>query len=285
MDRQGTLLIFWDYDTQWGGDRSRMPGGRKEWGHLEFANTERLLELHAEFGVPACFAVVGSAALPGERPYHDPDQVRRIHEAGHEVASHSHRHEWLPGLRGAELSETLRASRDALEQCIGAPVRSFVPPYNQPFDFPRRWAFSISERREARSHRTDLGMLCAALRETGYEFCRISYRSLAEHALVKVSPRALERPGRAERISGLTCFRMNAPGGFNEQAHRVMEMCASRGGLVVVGGHPHSLHAGNTQDEKNLVPFLEHARRLNREGLLRLARPRDLTGGNGGAGK
>ena len=123
------LLFFWDYDTQWGADRSRLPGGPKSWGALEFPNTERLLELHAEHGVPACFAVVGSAALSGERPYHDPAQVRRIHAAGHEIGSHSHRHEWLPGLDGAALRETLAASRDAnettQERRSANPIRPF----------------------------------------------------------------------------------------------------------------------------------------------------------------
>src|SRR5262249_26670813 len=93
---RASLVVFWDYDTAWGADRSREPGGPKSWGPLEFEHTERLLELHAEHGVPACFAVVGAAALPGERPYHDPGQIRRIAAAGHEIGSHSFRHEWLP---------------------------------------------------------------------------------------------------------------------------------------------------------------------------------------------
>src|ERR1035437_987735 len=96
MKKQNAFVIFWDYDTQWGGDRSRSPGGPKNWGRLDFENTERLLELHAQFNIPACFAVVGAAALPGLRPYHDPDQIRRIHAAGHEIASHSFQHDWLP---------------------------------------------------------------------------------------------------------------------------------------------------------------------------------------------
>src|SRR4051812_42902564 len=147
--KPATLLFFWDYDTQWGADRSRGPGGPKNWGHLEFPNTDRLLELHAQYEIPACFAVVGAAALPGERPYHDPGQIRRVHEAGHEVGSHSFHHDWLPGLNRRALLQTLSASKDALEQCVGARVVSFVPPYNQPFDYPGGWSFSISERRGA----------------------------------------------------------------------------------------------------------------------------------------
>jgi hypothetical protein len=72
---------------------------------------------------------------------------------------------------------------------------------------------------------------------------------------------------------------MNAPGGFNAQAHRVLDLCAAKGGIIVVGGHPHSLHAGNTQDEQMLVPFLAHARDLHRRGLLNLSLPRDIIGG------
>ncbi|MGH7633973.1 MAG: polysaccharide deacetylase family protein, partial [Gemmatimonadaceae bacterium] len=140
------VMVFWDYDTQWGADRSRSTQRSSDWGAREFPNTDRLLEVHARYNVPACFAVVGAAALPGARPYHDADQIRRIHGAGHEIASHSFRHEWLPGLGRDALRETLSSSKSALEQCIGAPVTTFVPPFNQPFDYASRWAFSVSER-------------------------------------------------------------------------------------------------------------------------------------------
>ena len=278
MKPNASLLMFWDYDTQWGGDRSRTSGGPKNWGHLEFENTERLLELHAEYGVPATFAVVGAAALPGERPYHDPLQIMRIHASGHEVASHSFHHDWLPGLDRAGLLETLRASKDALEQCIGAKVDAFVPPYNQPFDYPARMSISIAERREAGRHHTGLGDLCDALGETGYAFCRVSYRSVAEKIRDIVMRKHKDAPASVEMIRGIRCTRMNAPGGFNAQAHRVLDLCAAKGGIVVVGGHPHSLHAGNTQDEQMLVPFLAHARDLHQRGLLRFTLPRDLIG-------
>jgi hypothetical protein len=274
-----TLLLFWDYDTQWGGDRSRTPGGAKEWGRLEFQEADRLLELHAEYGVPACFAVVGSAALPGEHPYHDPAQIRRIHEAGHEVASHSFRHDWIPGLSPGELRESLTSSKKALEDCIGAQVVSFVPPYNQPYDYPGRMAFSISERREAGRVRTDLAGLCEGLRDTGYQFCRVTYRTLGERVHDAVRGKAMHRPTALETIRGIRCARMNATGGFNDRAHAMLDRCVKDGGITVVGGHPHSLHAGNSQDEKYLVPFLARAREYHREGRLRFCVPRDLLGG------
>ncbi len=272
----GTLLLFWDYDTQWGGDRSRSGGGPKDWGPLEFTNTERLLELHAAYGVPACFAVVGAAALAGERPYHDPAQIRRIHAAGHEVGSHAFRHEWLPALGPAALRESLAASRDALEQCIGGRVVTFVPPFNQPFDYLGGASLSLAERREVRRGRTDLPRLCTALRETGYRLARVAYRPMPQRLAERVTGRRLDRPARLAGIRGLACVRLNTPGGFDGPAVSMVERVAREGGIAVVYGHPHSLRSGGPQDERHLVPFLERARTLAREGLLRIALPRDL---------
>jgi peptidoglycan/xylan/chitin deacetylase (PgdA/CDA1 family) len=269
-----SLVLFWDYDAQWGADRSRIPGEPKTWGPLEFENTERLLELHAEHDIPACFAVVGSVALPGERPYHDPAQVRRIHEAGHEVGSHSHRHEWLPGLNGKALRETLRSSKDALEQCIGRPVTSFVPPWNQPFDYPRRLSISLSERRQVRSGRTDLRRLCSTLAETGYRFCRVAYRPLHERLADRLGRRE-DPPRRPETIAGVVCLRLNGFG-FAEDTSRVVERCIASGGVAVVYAHPHSIRLGGPQDESHLVPFLRSVCEHRQAGRLRLCLPRDI---------
>jgi hypothetical protein len=271
------LLIFWDYDTQWGADCSRSPGGRKTWGHLEFENTERLLELHAEHQVPACFAVVGAAALPGERPYHDPAQIRRIHAAGHEVASHSLRHEWLPGLDASELRQTLRTSKEALEQCIGAEVTSFVPPFNQPFDYSAGWSFSLSERRSAGRQRTDLPRLCAMLVETGYGFARVAYRGLPQRLAEKISGRELHRPSRLERISGLPCLRLNAPVGFGPASRKLLADHLDDGGVWLLWGHPHSIT--QTDSPQSLAAFTGLLRQVTEwraAGRLRISRPRDV---------
>lgn len=276
MTDRARLIMFWDYDTQWGADRSRAGSRPATWGGLEFPSTERLLELHEQHGIPACFAVVGSAALPGSRPYHDPDQVRRIHAAGHEVGSHSHRHEWLPGLDRAALRETLRASKDALEQCIGSEVSAFVPPWNQPFDYPAGWSISLSERREARGDRTDLRRLCETLRESGYRFCRVAYRSLFRRLADRFRGRRVDALGTPERISGITCVRLSAFSGFAEEAGRVLDRCVEERALAVVYGHPHSLTLGDPQDERYLVPFLARVRELRATGALDVLLPRDL---------
>lgn len=271
-----TLLLFWDYDTQWGADRSRSSGGPKNWGRLEFENTEKLLEIHAEYAVRACFAVVGAAALAGDRPYHDPAQIRRIYAAGHEIASHSMHHDWLPGLDRRALHETLRRSKDVLEQCIGAEVRSFVPPYNQPFDYPAGWSVSLAERREAGKHRTGLSALCEALTETGYRFCRVAYRPLGVRLAEKIGGRRLDRPQKLRKIGGITCARMNTPGGFDQRSVDVLRGAATPGDVVVAYGHPHSLHSDNSQSIGHLQAFLAACAELRGVGRVAARTPAEL---------
>ncbi len=276
FNTRGTLLIFWDYDTQWGADRSRSAGGIKNWGRLDFENTEELLDIHARFEIPACFAAVGAAALAGDRPYHDPAQLRRVHAAGHEIGSHAFRHEWIPGLPHRALMDILRRSKNALEQCLSDHVLTFVPPYNQPFDYAARFSFSLSERREAGKHRTDLPGLCRSLREAGFGFCRVAYRSLLLRAFERLVRRRLDRPCRLHSIEGVACARINTPCGFDPTSQAVLKKCSERGGLVVAYGHPHSLHSGNSQDARHLIAFLAAAASLRRAGRLRICRPKDI---------
>jgi peptidoglycan/xylan/chitin deacetylase (PgdA/CDA1 family) len=216
--------------------------------------------------------------MPGEQPYHDPALIRRIHAAGHEIGSHAHYHEWLPALDRLALRETLWKSKQSLEECIGAPVVTFVPPFNQPFDYIGGFSVSLSERREAPHHRTDLAALCAALCETGYRFARVAYRPMLQRLRERVLGRRLDRPARIERIGDLACVRLNTPGGFAEPARAMIERVALEGGVAVVYGHPHSLHAPGWQNEEQLVPFLRRIGDLRRSSGLRVALPRELVG-------
>ncbi len=276
IPKPGKLFIFWDFDAQWGAVRSRAPGGAKSWGPLDFENTERLLEIHAQAGIPACFAVVGAVALIGERPRHDPALVRRISSMGHEIASHSMYHEWLPGMGYTKLIDSLRDSKNALEQAAGCPVLSFVPPFNQPVDHLPAGSISLSERMQAGKDRIDLRRLCQALGETGYRFCRVSYSPFFERFLRQLGLNRRSHPSFPEEINCITCLRLNTRAGFQRDALTLLDRCAQQGGLAVVYGHPHSLHSGNAQDELSLLSFLEKANSLIASGRLQAALPGQL---------
>ena len=103
-----TLMLIWDYDTPTGFAVSYH--SRTADPMLEYTCTDRILALLAGHGIVSTFACVGKAAEPGDLPLHNPAQIRQIHAAGHEIASHSHSHELLPALSQAELRQTLRDS-------------------------------------------------------------------------------------------------------------------------------------------------------------------------------
>jgi peptidoglycan/xylan/chitin deacetylase (PgdA/CDA1 family) len=272
--RPGKLLLYWDYDTQRGAEQSRR--GPQSWGPLEQPNTARILELLAETGVRATFACVGYAAVSRDPAYDCRDQIRAIHAAGHEVASHSHEHEFLPALTRAQARETARVSREALEDLIGAPVVSFVPPFNRPMHYPRRGAWSWSERREVGRAHLSLPALCEVLAEVGYQTCRVSYRPTWRTFVDRLTGREGDGPVEPEVIAGLHCFRLNAGCGFAQSALERVREVAGRGGLAVVYGHPHSLTAQNSQSERWLRPFLKEVAALRQEGRLTDLLPRDL---------
>src|SRR5690606_5868836 len=98
---------------------------REQWSRLEsrvVANTERLLALFEANGARATFFVVGWVA---ER---QPDLVRRIAAAGHELGSHSYWHEVVSCYDRPSLAADLERSRKVLEDATGRPVSAFRAP-------------------------------------------------------------------------------------------------------------------------------------------------------------
>ena len=79
-------------------------------------NTHDLLDILGDVGARSTFFVLGWVA----RRY--PALVRRIADEGHEIASHTDRHQQLWSLSRGEVAEELRRSRESLEQVTGTPV-------------------------------------------------------------------------------------------------------------------------------------------------------------------
>jgi polysaccharide deacetylase family protein (PEP-CTERM system associated) len=82
-------------------------------------NTQLILDLFSEAAVKATFFTLGWIA---ER---HPALIRRIAEAGHEVASHGFSHVRVDAQRPAEFREDVRKSRRILEDLTGARVRGY----------------------------------------------------------------------------------------------------------------------------------------------------------------
>jgi len=96
--------------------------------------TRWLLDTLGERGVAATFFVVGEIART------NPDLVRAIHRAGHEVASHGWDHRRVHHFTPATFREDVRRSKDALEQVTGEAVAGYRAPT---FSITRETAWAL----------------------------------------------------------------------------------------------------------------------------------------------
>lgn len=106
-------LLYLDsaQEKQWHGLESRLDRGIDE-----------LLGTFENYGIKATFFCLGSVAKSHQ------SVIRKIHQAGHEVASHGFSHELVPKLHTEKFAADLRESIDILEQITGNKVVSYRAP-------------------------------------------------------------------------------------------------------------------------------------------------------------
>jgi polysaccharide deacetylase family protein (PEP-CTERM system associated) len=112
---------------------------REDWDRYPLrvvANTERILELLGRHGARGTFFTLGWVAQ------REPDLVRRIARAGHELASHGHWHRRVSTLTPDQFREDVRDSKARIEDLAGQPCLGFRAP-----SFSIRpgmeWAFDV----------------------------------------------------------------------------------------------------------------------------------------------
>lgn len=98
---------------------------RSTWDRLDWRverSTDRVLELLADWDTRATFFVLGMVA---ERY---PSLVRRVAEAGHEIASHGWAHERVDELDRVGFRRDVSKTRERLEELTGTPVVGYRAP-------------------------------------------------------------------------------------------------------------------------------------------------------------
>lgn len=237
------LMLIWDFDTGIGQINATYPYNfRQEPILRELKNVEFILRVAAERDIRMTFACVGIAAETGPYPYHVPDLIRRIFAEGHEVASHSWKHEWFPFLEAEQIRRSLLRSKKILEECIGVPgrVSGFVPPFNRPMSWYRRLALSLGDRAWGPWYPgADIGKMIKFLRESGYRWARFSYKTLFDRFKNTINKSSLKM-NNFERIDGLTIIPHHYCG-FDHGAISLLEYAIQNNKDIVISGHPGAL--------------------------------------------
>jgi len=140
---------------------------KSSWNDIECRiprNIDRVLQLLSDAGASGTFFTLGWVA---ERL---PSVVRRIADAGHEIASHSMLHKRVFSLSPEEFREDAARAKGLLEDASGTAVRGYRAP-SWSFDHRTPWAYRI-------------------LQEVGYEYSSSIYPVAHDHYGVPDAPTA-----------------------------------------------------------------------------------------------
>lgn len=270
------IAISFDYDSPAGYRESFRNQDARPSADMDGA--EALLETLRRYDVPATFGVVGNAALPGDPPEHCSDQIRAIHEAGHEIASHSMQHRFIPPMPDRELFEDARESREVLECCIGEPVVGFIPPFNRPMQFPQRGAVSVSELLglHGRGHgRQTVGSMLKNLHFAGFMWSRISYSNKLSWALRGIGAAREQAPAQPFLYRQMVAIPLHC-GGFGAEARDLVRRYSGTDAMITMYGHPNQAFEDNDENVERLSDFLDHVARLRLGGRVQFCTMRQF---------
>lgn len=156
-------------------------------------NTGRVLDLFAESGVRATFFILGWVA---ER---HPRLIRRIAEAGHEVASHGYDHARVFTLSGEEFARDLKKTKAVLEDAGGQAVTGYRAP-SFSIDPRTPWAHAVLAEQGYRYSSS-----VAPVRHDHYgwrESPRYAWKPLPDSALIELPVTVAEVAGRRLATGG-----------------------------------------------------------------------------------
>lgn len=255
MQTKKKVFLIWDLDGAIGQINSSLPYNfNYRTLEAELENVRYALGKLDEYQIKACFAVTGFSAEEGKYPYVFPELIHEISSRGHEIASHSWRHEWTPVFSRKQIRLSLERSKSALEKCTanGNSVVGFVPPHNRPMTWLRKGAFSLGDRGLYPFFQMgDASQLVKELRSAGYAWVRVTYQSVIQ----KIRLRARNITGRVYRHNGIWVFE-NHFTGFDEQV--ISHIRNTEFPTYTVSAHPLMLSLKDkTESKENFQRFLD----------------------------
>ncbi|MDZ4712085.1 MAG: polysaccharide deacetylase family protein [bacterium] len=274
----GKLLMIWDYDSALGQINSQLPYNFTFAPiHREIENVEYILKTAKDSDINMTFACIGFAAEAGDPPFNIPEQIKRIFNQGHEIASHSWKHEWFPYLTESQIFKSLERSKLSLENCTGASgsVCGFVPPHSRPMSWYKKFAFSLGDRAFYPFHKGgDLGFVLKQLSLTNYTWCRVlkSYKPVWEK--FSNSNSSDYSISEWEVHDNIVCVPQHHTG-FDEPALKYLHLAMEKNEVAVIVGHPAALSRSGSESLEHYNNFIKEINKYKSEGVLETLTVRD----------
>lgn len=208
---------------------------RDDWAALECRverNTDAVLQLFADAGVQATFFTLGWV---GERY---PALMRRIADAGHEIASHGYGHDRVFTMTPEQFSADLQKTRNILEDASGQAVAGYRAPS---FSIDQRtpWAHEILA-----EHGYAYSSSVAPIKHDHYgwaEAPRFAFHPVAGSAFLEIPVTTVELGPKRLAAGGGGFFRI-LPYAFSHWAISKVNRCDVRPAIIYF--HPWEIDPG-----------------------------------------
>tara|TARA_Y100000310_G_scaffold329502_1_gene399497 strand:+ start:2555 stop:3370 length:816 start_codon:yes stop_codon:yes gene_type:complete len=263
--RKGKLIIYWDYELQQGADTSTL---KYQDGIEDYHQTESILNQLKKHDLKTCFAVLGYAAEKGDLPYHAPQQIQQMAEAGHEVGSHTQNHQRISNLSYPQLLQELKQSKENIEKITRTKCTAFVPPWDKPQYFFSNGVDFKPGSFIPHFSKLNLNQICSALKTTGYLTYRVCPLT-SRFTKFKLS--------KLFRKKNITCIPSRMGNGFDIQAKRLVKKAILNRGLAVVYAHPRGLAHPGPQNKVYFEDFIRFTSKLVADRKLEMILPQELT--------
>lgn len=266
------IILTWDLDGFVGALNSSSPYNYHFQNHQEELDwVERSLQLLKAQAVKTTFAVTGFSAEEGMEPYTFEKLIRKIAAEGHEVASHSWRHEWIPLFSKKQIDKSLVRSKSALEHVVGNNylLTGFVPPHNKPATWIRRGAYSLEDKGlYPLFEMGDMSSLLKALHGARYKWVRIAFNPFVN----RIKKKEFTRRQRVFNYEGMLILE-NHYTGFDQKIIDYIEQKEQP--YFTISAHPVMLGFTDDRPEcwQNFQKFIEH---FSQREDIEFVRPMDV---------
>lgn len=266
------IILIWDLDGFIGAINSTVPYKYNSMSHeLELDWVNRSLELMAVNGIKCVFAITGFSAETGVYPYVFPDLIRAIHIQGHEIASHSWRHEWVPLFSRNQINKSLARSKQKLEEAVQSDyiLTGFVPPHNKPATWIKKGAYSLEDKGlYPLFEMGDVSSLLSVLKENEYKWVRIAHNPFAN----RFKKKEFTRSQKVYKYEGILILE-NHYTGFDQRIIDYIEEKEQK--YFTISAHPVMLNFkdGRPESWENFEKFIKYF--ANREDI-KFVRPMDI---------
>ncbi len=255
------LMIVWDYDTPIARITATKPYNYVfEKCLAEEGYVNLILDTARDINAKFTFATLGFGAEKSVAPFDVRHVIKKIHAEGHEIASHSWKHEWLPFLSEYQLDMTMQRSKMILEECIGNgyKVNGFVLPHDRPMSWYSRFAFSGGDKTMYPFFPGgSIDGISKYLKKNDYKWLRVSTRPVWEKLVDWRGTNKKLRLGRKVISTSGFHYIPEHHMEFDSGAIDAVDWAVQNNKPLVIAGHPAAL-GFKSENLDNFKRFIAH---------------------------